>query len=124
MFFFLFRSIGITDSGIAAIARGCPRLQIINLAYCKDISDDSLRLLSKCSRLNTLEIRGCARVSSVGLSSIAVGCKQIAKLDIKKCYHIDDAAMIPLACLSQNLRQVAILLFSLMIHGPFFFFFF
>ncbi|XXG39856.1 hypothetical protein AAC387_Pa01g0714 [Persea americana] len=102
----LYRSVGITDCGIAAIAQGCPMLQIINLAYCKDISDDSLRLLSKCSRLNTLEIRGCARVSSVGLSSIAVGCKQIAKLDIKKCCHIDDAGMIPLAHMCQNLRQI------------------
>lgn len=97
-------------------------LQIINLAYCKDISDDSLRLLSKCSRLNTLEIRGCARVSSVGLSSIAVGCKQIAKLDIKKCYHIDDAGMIPLAHLCQNLRQVAILVAFFLMNLFFFFF--
>ncbi|RWR78963.1 F-box/LRR-repeat protein 3-like protein isoform X1 [Cinnamomum micranthum f. kanehirae] len=100
------QSVGITDCGIAAIAQGCPMLQIINLAYCKDISDDSLRSLSTCSRLNTLEIRGCARVSSVGLSLIAVGCKQIAKLDVKKCYHIDDAGMIPLAPLCQNLRQI------------------
>ncbi|XP_077213632.1 RNI-like superfamily protein [Tasmannia lanceolata] len=102
----LYRSIGITDSAVAAIARGCPNLQMINLAYCTEISDNSLRSLSKCSRLTALEIRGCPRVSSVGLSAIALGCKQITKLDIKKCYNVNDAGMLPLARLSQNLQQI------------------
>ncbi|XP_058110460.1 F-box/LRR-repeat protein 3 [Magnolia sinica] len=102
----LYRSVGVTDTGIAAIAHGCPKLQMINLAYCKEITDDSLRSLSKCSRLTTLEIRGCARISSSGLSAIAVGCKEIAKLDVKKCYNINDAGILQLARLSQNLKQI------------------
>ncbi|XP_043703859.1 F-box/LRR-repeat protein 3-like [Telopea speciosissima] len=102
----LYRSLGVTDLGIAAIASGCSRLEIINIAYCKDITDHSLRSLSKCVRLNTLEIRGCLRISSLGLSAIAVGCKQLKKLDIKKCYNIDDAGMLPLAHFSKNLRVI------------------
>ncbi|KAM1787936.1 hypothetical protein FF2_034898 [Malus domestica] len=42
----------------------------------------------------------------IWLSSIAVGCKQLTKLDVKKCSNIDDAGMIPLAHFSQNLRQI------------------
>ncbi|KAJ4980185.1 hypothetical protein NE237_010965 [Protea cynaroides] len=102
----LYRSVGITDLGIAAIASGCSRLEMINIAYCKDITDHSLSSLSKCSRLNTLEIRGCHRISSSGLAAIAGGCKQLTKLDIKKCYDIDDAGMLPLAHFSQNLRVI------------------
>lgn len=79
---------------------------MINIAYCKDITDSSLRSLSKCSRLNTLESRGCPLITSLGLAAIAVGCKQLSKLDIKKCPNIDDTGMIPLAHFSQNLRQV------------------
>jgi F-box/leucine-rich repeat protein 2/20 len=45
----------------------------------------------------------------LGLAAIAVGCKQLAKLDIKKCFNIDDFGMIPLAHFSQNLRQVLFL---------------
>lgn len=101
-----FRSVGVTDKGVTEIARGCPLLQMINLAYCTEMTDESLRALSKCSSLKTLEIRGCPRVSSAGLSAIAVGCRQISKLDIKKCHDIDDAGMLPLARFSQNLRQV------------------
>ncbi|XP_019053256.1 PREDICTED: F-box/LRR-repeat protein 3-like isoform X2 [Nelumbo nucifera] len=102
----LYRSTGITDIGIAAIARGCHQLKMINVAYCKDITDNSLRSLSKCSRLNTLEIRGCPCISSVGLSAIAVGCKQLTRLDIKKCHDIDDVGMLSLAHFSQNLTQI------------------
>lgn len=102
----LFRSMGITDPGISAIAHGCPDLEMINIAYCKDITDTSLISLSKCSRLNTFESRGCPLITSLGLAAIAVGCKQLTKLDIKKCYNVDDVGMLPLAHFSQNLRQV------------------
>lgn len=104
---------GITDSGILAIAHGCPGLEMINVAYCKDITDSSLISLSKCPRLNTFESRGCPSITSLGLAAIAVGCKQLAKLDIKKCHNINDAGMIPLAHFSQNLRQVLSLSFYL-----------
>lgn len=45
-------------------------------------------------------------MTSLGLTAIAVRCKQLSKLDIKKCSNIDDTGMIPLAYFSQNLRQV------------------
>ncbi|KAK6118233.1 hypothetical protein DH2020_048019 [Rehmannia glutinosa] len=97
---------GITDSSILAIACGCPGLEMINIAYCEFISDRSLKSLSKCSKLNTLESRGCPLITSSGLAAIAVGCKQLFKLDIKKCRNVDDAGMIPLAHFSQNLKQI------------------
>ncbi|GFP92796.1 F-box/LRR-repeat protein 3 [Phtheirospermum japonicum] len=102
----LYRSAGITDSSILAIARGCPGLEMINLAYCEFISDCALMSLSKCSKLNTLESRGCPLITSSGLAAIAVGCKQLSRLDIKKCRNIDDAGMIHLAHFSQNLEQI------------------
>lgn len=102
----LYRSAGISDLGILAIAQGCPGLEMINVAYCKDITDRSLLSLSKCSRLKTLESRGCSLITSLGLTAIAVGCKELTKLDIKKCHNIDDAGMLPLAHFSQNLRQI------------------
>ncbi|PSS32724.1 F-box/LRR-repeat protein [Actinidia chinensis var. chinensis] len=102
----LYRSAGIADPSILSIAHGCPALEMINIAYCKDITDSSFISLSKCSKLNTLESRGCPLVTSLGLAAIAVGCKQLNRLDIKKCYNINDTGMIPLAHFSQNLRQI------------------
>ncbi|CAI9758864.1 unnamed protein product [Fraxinus pennsylvanica] len=102
----LYRSAEITDSSILAIARGCTLIETINIAYCKNITDRSLVSLSKCSKLNTLESRGCPLITSFGLAAIAMGCKQLTKLDIKKCQNIDDTGMVPLAYFSQNLRQI------------------
>ncbi|OMO84945.1 Leucine-rich repeat, cysteine-containing subtype [Corchorus capsularis] len=102
----LYRCAEITDLGISAIAQGCPGLEMINIAYCKDITDRSLLAASKCSRLKTFESRGCSLITSLGLTAIAVGCKELTKLDIKKCHNIDDAGMLPLAHFSQNLRQI------------------
>ncbi|KAL0375409.1 UNVERIFIED_CONTAM: F-box/LRR-repeat protein 3 [Sesamum radiatum] len=102
----LYRSAGITDSSISAIARGCSGIEMINIAYCKFISDRSFMSLAKCPKLKTLESRGCPLITSLGLAAVAVGCKQLAKLDIKKCHSIDDAGMIPLAHFSQNLKQI------------------
>ncbi|XP_022767835.1 F-box/LRR-repeat protein 3-like [Durio zibethinus] len=102
----LYRSAEITDMGILAIAQGCPGLEMINISYCIDITDCSLLSLSKCSRLKTLESRGCSLITSLGLTAVVVGCKELTKLDIKKCHNIDDAGMIPLAHFSQNLRQI------------------
>lgn len=79
---------------------------MINIAYCNDITDISLISMSKCSKIHTFESRGCALITSLGLAALAVGCKQLTKLDLKKCYRIDDFGMVPLAHFCQNLRQV------------------
>lgn len=102
----LYRSAGISDLGILAISRGCIGLEMINIAYCNRITDSSFISISKCSKLNTLESRGCPLVTSLGLAAVAVGCKQLTTLDIKNCHNIDDAGMIPLAHFLTNLKQI------------------
>ncbi|XP_010558390.1 PREDICTED: F-box/LRR-repeat protein 3-like isoform X2 [Tarenaya hassleriana] len=104
----LYRSAGITDVGVSSIARGCSNLETINISYCKDITDKSLVSLSKCSRLNTLECRGCPLVTSMGVAAVAVGCKRLAKLDVKKCQNINDSAMLTLAHFSPCLKQISV----------------
>uniref|UniRef100_J3NAR5 F-box/LRR-repeat protein 15-like leucin rich repeat domain-containing protein n=1 Tax=Oryza brachyantha TaxID=4533 RepID=J3NAR5_ORYBR len=102
----LYRSGAISDEGVTCMAQGCPMLESINLSYCTKITDCSLRSLSKCIKLNTLEIRGCPMVSSAGLAEIATGCRLLSKLDIKKCFKINDLGMIFLSQFSHNLRQI------------------
>lgn len=102
----LCRSMEITDSGIMAIAHGCPDLEMINMSYCKSVTDASLISMSKCAKLNTLECRGCSLITSLGIAAIAVGCKHLTRLDIKKCININDFGVLPLAHFSQNLKEV------------------
>ena len=105
-YIFCFRFGGLSDDGIIQIAQGCPMLECINLSYCTEITDSSLISLSKCAKLNTLEIRGCPMITSTGLSEIAMGCRLLSKLDIKKCFEINDVGMLYLSQFSHSLRQV------------------
>nr|CAB3462824.1 unnamed protein product [Digitaria exilis] len=102
----LYRCGSISDDGVIQIAQGCPMLESINLSYCTELTDRSLMSLSKCTKLNTLEIRGCPRISSAGLSEIAMGCRLLSKLDIKKCCEINDVGMLYLSQFSHALRQI------------------
>lgn len=102
----LYRAMGITDKGIGFIASGCPALELINIAYCDKVGDASLTSLSKCSRLKSLEMRGCTSITSDGLAAIAAGCRQLVVLDLKKCFNIDDFGLISLAHYSLNLKQI------------------
>ncbi|CAD6258777.1 unnamed protein product [Miscanthus lutarioriparius] len=102
----LYRCGGLSDDGIIQIAQGCPMLECINLSYCTEITDRSLISLSKCAKLNTLEIRGCPMITSTGLSEIAMGCRLLSKLDIKKCFEINDVGMLYLSQFSHSLRQI------------------
>ncbi|CAI9107096.1 OLC1v1006382C1 [Oldenlandia corymbosa var. corymbosa] len=104
----LYRCTAVTDVGVMAVANSCIGLEMVNMSYCDKVTDSSLRSLSKCLRLKALEIRGCLRVSSGGLSSIAEGCKQLMLLDIKKCHNIDDTGMLLLSRYSQSLQQINI----------------
>lgn len=81
-------------------------MEMINIAYNDKITDSSLISLSQCLRLRILEIRGCPRVSTVGLSTIARACRELEVLDIKKCVDINDNAMFALGQFCQNLRQI------------------
>lgn len=104
----LYRSVGITDVGISSIAQGCCHLETINISYCKDITDKSLVSLSKCSMLQTFESRGCQHITCQGLAAIAVRCKRLSKLDLKKCPFINDSGLLTLAHFSQGLKQISV----------------
>jgi F-box/leucine-rich repeat protein 2/20 len=46
-------------------------------------------------------------ITSTGLSEIAMGCRLLSKLDIKKCFEINDVGMLYLSQFSHSLRQVS-----------------
>lgn len=104
----LYRSVRIGDTGLAALASGCPKLRIVNLSYCIGITDDGLKSLARLDELYNLEIRGCFRVTSTGLSAIALGCKHLVELDIKRCYRVDDMGIVTVVQWCINLRQINI----------------
>lgn len=88
------------------MATGCKSLKRLNACYCVRITDEGLKHLGSLDELLNLEMRGLVHVTSAGITAIAVGCKSLVKLDMKRCYSVDDAALWALARYSEKLRKV------------------
>ncbi|CAM0949633.1 unnamed protein product [Alopecurus aequalis] len=102
----LYRSI--TDAGLAALADGCKKIKLLNLCYCNKITDSGLSHLGSLEELTNLELRCLVRITGIGISSVAVGCKSLIELDLKRCYSVDDSGLWALARYALNLRQLTI----------------
>lgn len=101
-----YRSVGISDEGVAAIASGCKRLKVVNLSYCSSITDASLHSLALLSDLVQLELRACSQITSAGISYIGASCKHLRELDVKRCKFVGDHGVLALSRGCRNLRQV------------------
>lgn len=106
IFIACFRCDSITDDGLAALANGCKKIKLLNLCYCNKITDSGLGHLGSLEELTNLELRCLVRITGIGISSIASGCKSLIELDLKRCYSVDDAGLGALARNAFNLRQV------------------
>ncbi|ERN03177.1 hypothetical protein AMTRI_Chr02g220560 [Amborella trichopoda] len=104
----LYRCIRIGDDGLAAIADGCTKLRTLNLSYCYQLTDEGMKHVGRLEELSTLEMRSLLKVTCIGMSSIAWGCKKLVELDVKRCYSIDDKGLLALAQHSKYLRQINI----------------
>ena len=59
--------------------------------------------------LTNLELRCLVRITGIGISSVAIGCKSLIELDLKRCYSVDDSGLWALARYALNLRQVNVM---------------
>uniref|UniRef100_A0A0E0I3T4 F-box/LRR-repeat protein 15-like leucin rich repeat domain-containing protein n=1 Tax=Oryza nivara TaxID=4536 RepID=A0A0E0I3T4_ORYNI len=104
----LYRCNSITDDGLAALANGCKKIKMLNLCYCNKITDTGLGHLGSLEELTNLELRCLVRITGIGISSVAIGCKNLIEIDLKRCYSVDDAGLWALARYALNLRQLTI----------------
>jgi hypothetical protein len=74
---------GIQDNALAEIIRHCPLLESINLQGNKQITDVSFRkLITSCSKLQHINIAYCDNLSQNSLQQL-VNCTQLKSLDIR-----------------------------------------
>ena len=99
----------LADASLKYISVGLSKLKSINLSFCGNITDTSLRFLSNMPSLRELNLRSCDNISDIGIGYLAEGGSAITSLDISFCERIEDQAMIHvsqglfnLKCLSLN----------------------
>ncbi|VBB83451.1 Conserved hypothetical protein [Yarrowia lipolytica] len=77
----------LSDVSVEVLSLGCPSLKSLNLSFCGSaVSDANLRAVAMhLLDLEHLSVRGCVRVTAVGVDTILAGCLKLKTLDITQC---------------------------------------
>eukprot|EP00667_Euglena_gracilis_P007372 EG_transcript_7453 len=85
---------GVSDPVVAALARGCPRLQRLDLSYCKDITDEGLaEVAAGCPDLQGLVLEGCPCVTDDSIQGLLLRCPALDSLNLARCKRVGDATL-------------------------------
>jgi len=80
----------LSDTSTEVIALGCPKLEFLDMSFCGSaVSDTSLRSIGNhLTSLRHLAVRGCVRVTGMGVDAVVDGCKQLQKFDVSQCKNL------------------------------------
>lgn len=72
------------------LSLGCPRLRSLKLSFCGSaVSDSSLRGIGlHLLELRELSVRGCVRVTGVGVEAVVEGCTVLETFDVSQCKNL------------------------------------
>jgi len=88
----------LADTGVKALAKGCPLLISLSLYACKNITDVSLRALAaNCPSLQSLKLSLCEKVSNDGIVTLARSCPGLRNINLSLCEKVSDVGVIEIA---------------------------
>jgi F-box/leucine-rich repeat protein 7 len=72
------------------LALGCPLLTVLKLSFCGSaVSDSSLRSIGlHLLELRELSVRGCVRVTGIGVESVVEGCHNLEFFNVSQCKNL------------------------------------
>ncbi|GAB5353760.1 hypothetical protein AAMO2058_000061600 [Amorphochlora amoebiformis] len=81
---------GVTDSGLEAAARACPKLECLTISRCRRVGDSGLKgVASSCPLLRKLTLELCRTqngspplVTADGIRAISMGCAHLSELTV------------------------------------------
>ncbi|KAK6840716.1 hypothetical protein PG995_015926 [Apiospora arundinis] len=81
----------LSDTATEVVALGLPRLQELKMAFCGSaVSDQSLACIAlHLNDLERLSVRGCVRVTAMGIESVLDGCSQLSWCDVSQCRNLE-----------------------------------
>jgi F-box/leucine-rich repeat protein 7 len=80
----------LSDTATEVVALGLPLLRELRLAFCGSaVSDASLGCIAlHLNELRGLSVRGCVRVTGVGIENVLEGCGRIEWVDVSQCKNL------------------------------------
>ncbi|KAH8894196.1 cyclic nucleotide-binding domain-containing protein [Thozetella sp. PMI_491] len=81
----------LSDTATEVVALGLPLLRELRLAFCGSaVSDASLGCIAlHLNELRGLSVRGCVRVTGVGVENVLEGCGRLEWLDVSQCKNLN-----------------------------------
>jgi F-box/leucine-rich repeat protein 7 len=80
----------LSDTATEVLSLGCPQLSSLKLSFCGSaVSDSSLRSIGlHLLELKELSVRGCVRVTGVGVEAVVEGCTILENFDVSQCKNL------------------------------------
>ncbi|KAE8442847.1 hypothetical protein EG329_002589 [Mollisiaceae sp. DMI_Dod_QoI] len=80
----------LSDTATEVLSLGCPHLRSLKLSFCGSaVSDSSLRGIGlHLLELKELSVRGCVRVTGVGVEAVVEGCTLLESFDVSQCKNL------------------------------------
>ncbi|KAH8813086.1 hypothetical protein F5884DRAFT_323096 [Xylogone sp. PMI_703] len=80
----------LSDTATEVLSLGCPQLRSLRLSFCGSaVSDSSLRGIGlHLLELRELSVRGCVRVTGVGVEAVVEGCTVLETFDVSQCKNL------------------------------------
>ncbi|KAI9759905.1 MAG: hypothetical protein M4579_002030 [Chaenotheca gracillima] len=80
----------LSDTATEVLALGCPHLSTLRLSFCGSaVSDSSLRSIGlHLLELRELSVRGCVRVTGLGVEAVVEGCHNLELFDVSQCKNL------------------------------------
>ena len=60
----------VTDRALEALAEHCPNLRTANLTCLRDITEGAVRALCRATKIESLELSGCSRISEEAIRGV------------------------------------------------------
>ncbi|KAL5869372.1 hypothetical protein ACKVWC_010117 [Pyricularia oryzae] len=80
----------LSDTATEVVALGLPQLRELRLAFCGSaVSDASLGCIAlHLNELEGISVRGCVRVTGMGVENVLEGCGRLRWLDVSQCKNL------------------------------------
>ncbi|KAI9801853.1 MAG: hypothetical protein M1833_002167 [Piccolia ochrophora] len=80
----------LSDTATEVLALGCAHLTVLKLSFCGSaVSDSSLRSIGlHLLELRELSVRGCVRVTGIGVEAVVEGCHNLELFDVSQCKNL------------------------------------
>ncbi|KAH0661697.1 hypothetical protein KY284_026628 [Solanum tuberosum] len=96
---------GVTDTGLAAIARGCPTLRDLSLWNVSFVGDKVLSEIAH-GKLETLSLVSCIGVGEYPLTLVDSCCNSLVALAIPKCHGVGNTTIDVVGGLCRKLTHI------------------